>query len=102
LVSNSSPSAPRPPPTPCPTKYPRLQYPGLPTVEWGSKNRPIRCPMELVEVIAGQTRQRSVDGTVSGKIIQRAAMLPNDRFRSISSDSELFRAIGEDADAKVC
>jgi hypothetical protein len=58
--------------------------------------------MELVEVIAGQTRQRSVDGTVSGKIIQRAAMLPNDRFRSISSDSELFRAIGEDADAKVC
>mmetsp|Transcript_13919 Transcript_13919/g.30553 ORF Transcript_13919/g.30553 Transcript_13919/m.30553 type:complete len:898 (+) Transcript_13919:485-3178(+) len=86
--------------TALPNKYPRLLYPGLPTVEWGSKNRPIRCPMELVEVIAGQTRQRSVDGTVSGKIIQHAAMLPNDRFRSISSDSELFRAIGEDADAK--
>lgn len=77
-----------------------LRYPFLPCVDVGTKKRPVLIPMELVVIIAGQTRQRGITGDVSAMIIKHAAMLPNDRFQNISTKSTLFPALLADEDAQ--
>jgi hypothetical protein len=65
----------------------KLKYPALPTISCGSANKPILIPVELAEVIGGQSRNQNIPGDVSSQIIKYAAMLPNDRFRHIDSES---------------
>eukprot|EP01034_Spumella_vulgaris_P023600 gene23599-29836_t len=80
----------------------RLMHPYLPTVNVGSKKKPILIPSELVRVNEGQTRQRSMTGDISGKIIKHAAMLPNDRASYLTkTDSEgLKHALANDEDVR--
>ena len=82
-----------------PDSYQALQFPFLPTVNVGSKQRAVLVPMELVDIVPGQTRTRSVTGDISAQIIKYAAMLPNDRFKNISQNSSLFSALADDQDA---
>jgi eukaryotic translation initiation factor 2C len=77
-----------------------LQFPGACTANLGTSKRPMYVPMELLEIVPGQTRQRSITGDISTKIIQHAAMRPNDRYRALTQGSFLFRALEQDADAK--
>jgi len=83
-----------------PDSYQALQFPFLPTVNVGSKQRAVLVPMELVDIVPGQTRTRSVTGDISAQIIKYAAMLPNDRFKNISQNSSLFSALADDQDAE--
>jgi hypothetical protein len=83
-----------------PERYQALQFPFLPTVNVGTKKRAVLVPMELVEIIPGQTRTRSVTGDISAQIIKYAAMLPNDRFKNIGEKSSLFEALADDQDAE--
>jgi len=84
----------------CPDAYQPLAFPFLPTVNVGSKQRSVLVPMELVDIVPGQTRTRSVTGDISAQIIKYAAMLPNDRFKNISQNSSLFEALADDQDAE--
>lgn len=81
----------------------RLHHPGLPTVDIGSRSRPILIPMEQLMILQGQTRQRSITGDVSAAIIKHTAMLPNDRFRELTQTSFLFPALcsWQDFDAQA-
>jgi hypothetical protein len=83
-----------------PDRYQPLRYPFLPTVNVGTKKRAVLVPMELVDIIPGQTRTRSVTGDISAQIIKYAAMLPNDRFKNIGQKSSLFEALADDQDAE--
>lgn len=83
-----------------PDSYHALQFPFMPTVNVGSKNHQVLVPMELVDIIPGQTRTRSVTGDISAQIIKYAAMLPNDRFKNVSENSSLFSALADDQDAE--
>jgi hypothetical protein len=83
-----------------PDTYQSLQFPFLPTVNIGSNQRNVLLPMELVDIVPGQMRTRSVTGDISAQIIKFAAMLPNDRFKNISQNSSLFAALADDQDAK--
>lgn len=78
----------------------QLRYPTLPTVDVGTRQRPILIPMELLDIVPGQTRQRSITGDVSAQIIKQAAMRPNDRFRALTQGSFLFPALQADEDAQ--
>lgn len=83
-----------------PERYQPLRLPFLPTVNVGTKKRAVLVPMELVEIVPGQTRTRSVTGDISAQIIKYAAMLPNDRFKNIGEKSSLFEALKDDQDAE--
>ena len=83
-----------------PDKYPQLQFPSLPTVNIGTKKRALLVPLELVDIVPGQTRTRSVTGNISAQIIKHAAVLPNERFQNISKNSSLLNAIEDDQDAE--
>ena len=79
--------------------HPQLLYPFMPPVNVGNKKKMILVPMELIEIVPGQARTRSVTGDISAQIIKHAAMLPNDRFKNISETSSLFAAMRDDQDA---
>jgi len=61
----------------------KLEFPGLPCVNVGSKNRPILIPAELVTIPAGQFRHKLTPVIVS-KIIKEAAAKPAIRQKYIS------------------
>jgi eukaryotic translation initiation factor 2C len=82
-----------------PVKYKVLQYPTLPTVDVGSRTKPILIPLELCVVIPGQLRSKSITGEISAKIIEHAAMLPQERYRNITTGSTFFDALAGDQDA---
>lgn len=82
-----------------PVKYKVLQYPTLPTVDVGSRTKPILIPLELCVIIPGQLRSKSITGEISAKIIEHAAMLPQDRYRNITTGSTFFDALAGDQDA---
>lgn len=82
-----------------PVKYKVLQYPTLPTVDVGSRTKPILIPLELCVVIPGQLRSKSITGEISAKIIEHAAMLPQERYRNITTGSTFFDALASDQDA---
>jgi eukaryotic translation initiation factor 2C len=80
-----------------------LAYPRLPCIEVGSKKKAIRIPPELLEVIPGQSRSKTLPGDIAGNIIRYAAMLPNDRFTKLSiesKDSGIFEALENDVNAQ--
>lgn len=82
--------------------YRTLQYPSLPTVDVGTKQRPIYMPVELVIVPPGQIRQRDITGDITAQLIKYAAVKPNDRFLAISKNSKLFPALLADEDVQRC
>lgn len=56
-------------------RYRVIQYPSLPTVNVSRiKRKPLYVPIELIEILPGQTRQRSITGDISAKIIKEAAV----------------------------
>eukprot|EP01034_Spumella_vulgaris_P033674 gene33674-41546_t len=79
----------------------RLLHPYLPTINAGSKNKPILIPVELARVKDGQTRQRAMNGEMSAKIIKIAAKLPNDRANYVTNPEQggLKCALAGDRDA---
>ncbi len=66
----------------------KLQYPNFPTMNAGSKKRQVLIPLELVEVIPGQSKSSGLPSEVSSNIIKYAAMVPKDRFRYLDSESK--------------
>lgn len=83
-------------------KY-RLQYPYLPTVDCGSKKRPMLIPMELCHIPPGQTRNKGVTGEISSQIIKQAAMAPNERmsFVTDTKSQNLFGNMMNDKNAEA-
>ena len=77
-----------------------LKYSRLPTVNLGNRNRPVLLPMEVLDIVAGQTRQRCITKDVAGKLIKHAALKPNDRFHELTKGSFVFPALHEDGDAQ--
>lgn len=66
----------------------KLKYPKLPTINIGSKSRPILVPAELCNVITPQARNNVVTPEMTAQIIRVAAMRPNDRMRQIVHGQE--------------
>jgi eukaryotic translation initiation factor 2C len=56
-----------------PQRYPQLKYPNLPCVNVGSKKKFTLIPLELVEILPGQTRTRTLTGDMVAKMIKEAA-----------------------------
>ncbi len=79
----------------------KLKFPFLPTVNVGTAKKPVLVPCELVNVPVGQTRQKSMTGELSAKIIKHAAILPNDRFKYLAGNDQdqngLLRSVHADA-----
>ena len=84
-------------------KYQGLQFPSFPTVNVGTKKKTILMPVELVQIPAGQTRQRTNDNTIAAKIIKHAAMLPNDRMQYLSmvDNTSLMGSLTEDSNCRA-
>lgn len=61
----------------------KLRYPSLPTVNVGSRTRPVLIPMELVYLPGGQSKNQLVTPEMTAQIIRYAAIRPDERFRSI-------------------
>lgn len=61
----------------------KLKYPKLPTINIGSRSRPILVPAELCMVITPQPRNNVVTPEMTAKIVRVAAMRPNDRMQQI-------------------
>lgn len=80
----------------------RLRFPKAPTVNVGTKQRAIFIPCELLVVAEGQIRNNTPT-EIAAKLIQHAAMKPNDRFKFLQEDSEtqrggLFGSMRQDSD----
>lgn len=80
-----------------------LKYPTLPTINVGSSKKPLYIPLELVTVLPGQSRSRSVTGNITSQIIKVAAMKPDERMRFLADSrvGSLMHAIAVDEDAKM-
>lgn len=65
----------------------KLRYPDFPTINTASKKRPVLTPIELVDVVPGQSKSNGLPSDVSANIIRHAAMSPMDRFRYLGPDS---------------
>lgn len=61
----------------------RLRYPKMPTLNVGSKTKPVLVPAELVVVLAGQSRAQSVDAEMVAKLIRYSAVRPEERMSAI-------------------
>ena len=66
----------------------KLKYPNLPTINAGNKNKQILIPVELVEIVPGQSKTTGLPNDISSNIIKYAAMLPADRFKYIDRESQ--------------
>jgi eukaryotic translation initiation factor 2C len=82
----------------------RLRFPHLPTLNVGSKSHPMLIPVELVFVLEGQSRQRSLPPEISNNIIRYAAQPPDVRFDHLtrgSRESGIFNALQHDPNAEA-
>jgi hypothetical protein len=61
----------------------KLRFPGLPTVNVGSANKPVLIPMELVVVDRGQNFSHKCTGDMTAQIIRHAAVVPDERFKNL-------------------
>jgi hypothetical protein len=66
----------------------KLKYPSLPTINAGNKNKAILIPVELAEIIPGQSKTTGLPADIASNIIKYAAMVPNDRFKYIHTESQ--------------
>ncbi len=65
-----------------------LRYPNFPTVNVGGKKRQTLIPVELVEIVSGQSKTQGLPSEVTSNIIRYAAMVPKDRFRHLDAESK--------------
>ena len=70
----------------------RLKYPFLPTVDVGSRNKPILFPMELISVRPGQPFSRCTPD-MTAKIVRHAAILPQERFQNLLDNGERSQSV---------
>jgi hypothetical protein len=66
----------------------KLKYPQLPTLNVGSRKKPILIPVEVAEIIPGQSKTQGLPAEIANNIIKHAAMVPGDRFRHIDTQSK--------------
>lgn len=67
----------------------KIRYPDLPTVNIGSKQRPLLIPAELVQVPGGQNRSSKVKGDMTAQMIRLAAAKPQDRVTFLTDTGVL-------------
>eukprot|EP01039_Chlorochromonas_danica_P004141 gene4141-4546_t len=83
----------------------KLRYPKMPTINVGSKARPILVPAELVHILQGQSRAGSADPEIVSRIIRYAAVRPEERFQAItagdSNSSSIVSVLRGDATAQA-
>lgn len=83
-----------------------LDFPYLPTVNIGSKDRPNLVPAELVLVPGGQNRSGKVKGPMTAQMIKLAAARPDDRMRFLTeaarsgSDGGIVSVLRSDPNAQ--
>lgn len=78
----------------------RLRFPQVPTANLGTNKRKVLLPLEHVDIVPGQTRQRHLTGDITAQIIKTAAMRPHERFTQLASENYIFPALEEDYDAQ--
>jgi len=61
----------------------KLKYAGFPAVNVGSAKKPQYVPVELISVVAGQSRQKECQN-VTAQLIKYAAIKPNDRIKMLN------------------
>ena len=66
----------------------KIRYPDLPTINIGSKQRPLLIPAELVQVPGGQNRSSKVKGDMTAQMIRLAAAKPQDRVSFLTDTGE--------------
>ena len=64
----------------------RLLYPDVPTINIGSKNRPVLVPPDLIFVPGGQSRARKMTGEMVSAMIKMAAVRPDERFKFLEGN----------------
>ena len=64
----------------------RLKYPSLPTVNVGTKDKPVLVPAELVIIPSGQCMSNKMDPMMTAEIIKHAAVRPHERFNYITDN----------------
>eukprot|EP01042_Synura_sphagnicola_P000316 gene316-329_t len=84
----------------------RLRYPYLPTVNFGSKEKPILVPAELVYILPGQCMSNRMNAAMTAEIIRYAAVPPQERMSHItgsegSGESVISILRGRDATARA-
>ena len=67
----------------------KIRYPDLPTINIGSKQRPLLIPAELVQVPGGQNRSSKVKGDMTAQLIKLAAARPQDRVTFLTDTGEV-------------
>lgn len=65
-----------------------LKFPQIPTLNIGSKKRPILQPLELLEVLEGQTCSKRRDNEFTAEIIKHAAIAPDSRMKRLISNKQ--------------
>ena len=79
----------------------RLQYPSLPTIDVGTKKRPMLFPAELINVRCGQAQKKSkMTGEATAQIIKYAAVRPDERMQHITENS-IVTVMRENKDARA-
>jgi hypothetical protein len=72
----------------------RLRYPHLPCVNIGSKTKATYIPLELLEIVSGQSvKLNAYTEDMTTQTIRMAAALPNDRFEHIINGDREGRSL---------
>ena len=78
-----------------PVRYPPLRYPQLPVVNVGGGSKPVYIPCELIAIVQGQTRSKTLTGNMTATLIKEAAVKPDDRMKYITPDEGLGLGQGQ-------
>ena len=85
-----------------PSKYPKLQYPFLPTLDVGSKKRSVLIPVEFIFIQEGQSRSKTLTKGMAAVMIKEAAIRPDLRMRGLlGENNSIFQEIINDDAANV-
>lgn len=82
----------------------KLKFPELPTVNIGSKSKPILIPSELVMVPGGQCRMQVQDPEVSQNHIRYSAVRPDERMKFLADttgEGSVINVLRNDPTAKT-
>ena len=78
-----------------------LKFPFLPTVNVGTKSRPILIPAELITIRNGQSRSRVVDGEKLSKMVSFSAVRPAERFGFLTDATGIVSVLKKDSTVKA-
>jgi eukaryotic translation initiation factor 2C len=71
----------------------KLKYAAFPSINVGTEKKPQYVPVELISVVAGQSRQKECQN-VTAQLIKYAAIKPNDRIKMLRDAFESNGVIG--------